>query len=149
MKLFKLDTVESVLYLIICIVVPPLFIINLILFLLQTTPKFIANKNNKKIMKELEGFNEINEKLENEKIMISAEDKKFFSEKLNFIASSYLGEDETKILSFLLLILLDKVCFVSILNFIDYLSELDSITPESIKIKEIKEVIDLFNNNYI
>lgn len=151
MKFFKMDTGYAIVYLIISIVIPPLFIINLILLLVQVIPSIIKKKKEEKEMEEFYRSElELNLKnRENETIIISDNDKKYLEEKMDIISNSYMGEDSAKIQSFLLLIMLDKISRKSIYNFIDYLIDLDSSTPDTLKMNEITDVIEIFMTKYL
>ena len=58
--MFKLETPYAILYLIVSIVIPPLFVINLILFVVQFIIQRKKQQNEKKLYEDFE--NSLNEK---------------------------------------------------------------------------------------
>ena len=141
MKFKKMDTGTFIFYLIISIVIPPLFIINLILFLVQVIPKMIKRK---KEQKEIEEFNQIDESIDNKYITIPQSVKDKLLPLLNIISNSYLGEDSIKIRQFVTICMLnDTIAQVIIFDFMDFLISLDDLTPANLRLTEMQEALEI------
>ena len=135
MKFKKLDPEYAIFYLIVSIVVPPLFVINLILILAQVISRIIKRKKEKK---EIEAYNEIEKSVYNKVIILTEDVKNQLLPLLNCISNTYLGEDSIKIRRFVTMCMLnDMVAQGSIIEFRNFLIYLDDITPKELKLKEM------------
>ena len=146
MKLKKMDSETSIILLIISIVFPPLFIINLILLLVQYVPRKIKQEKEEK---ERELYDPVIEeiKFNNKNIFISDNIKDKLLPLLNTISNSYVGEDGIMIRKFITLCMLDNIFSAKLIcEFLDFLISLDETTPKELKMEEMQEAIEILNN---
>lgn len=157
MKLIRMDSEDALFYWIISIVIPPLFIINLIILLCQVIPEVIRDKQERKEMAEHNDFL-IQSAIDDIKLfLITEDDKRVVDEKLNIIKQSYLGKDAEVITCFQSDLQNDNLIKKNVYDFIDFLIGLYDTVPQEVLnllpnanelcTKEINDCIDILNNN--
>ena len=144
----KMESEYALVYLIISIVIPPLFIINLIVMLCQVVPRAIKNRKEQKEMEEYNRFlieSEINqssnmeirehaERGDNHFLSINSQDKYILYVNLFSVKQSFLGyAEEFEI--FLINLSNDTLTKDDLREFVDFLQGLSNLIP--------KEVLDL------
>ena len=135
----KLDGWQWAVFMIASIFVPPLFIINMIIFLCQAIPQAIKNKQEEKEMAEYNRISIQHETSLYQPYIISENDKKIVNEKLNILKQSYLGAT-AEVISYFQLDLNNNLIKKDIYDFVDFLIGLYDSVP--------KEVLDLLPDEF-
>ena len=144
-KIIRTDEDIALVILICSIVIPPLFVINLILYLIQKVIKFHRiRKVEKEIVEEQEMHEMARIIYESEVYDLTSDQKKELLPLLNIVSNSYLGEDQKIIRGFIICRMMNvRFSMRQIEEFTDYMSNLYDIAPDIAKMEELKEAVEI------
>lgn len=143
MKPIKSDLFHAIFFTVISIVIPPLFIVNLVLLLVQVIPRAIKNKKEQKEMKKFEKQSYASDI----KPISIAPDEKFRVNGILEIIKEFLSQPSLEnlcntITDFQLSMADDTLTRIDVYNFTDFLIDLYKLVPE-IMVDDITECIDI------